>query len=480
MVPPAPLPDPKLLAFNPDAAALIDLDPSEAARGEFLSIMAGNAPWPGATPIATVYAGHQFGAYVPQLGDGRAILVAQLRNARGELWELQLKGAGKTPYSRFGDGRAVLRSSIREYLCGEAMAGLGIPTTRTLCLVGSTEPVRRETLETAAVICRMAPSHIRFGHFEYFYYRQQFDQLRALADYVIDNYFPDPRSRGEGDARSASGEGRYVAWLTEVVERTARLLAQWQAAGFVHGVMNSDNMSILGLTLDYGPYGFLDAFSAQQVFNHTDEQGRYAYGEQPGVGAWNCSRLLQATLPLLDDDADKAIEIAYSILERYGPVHVPENLRLWRAKFGLREPHDQDGDLINAFLNLLDRAKADFATAFRLLAQISTSSDSVPALRDHFLQPGAFDAWLKDYRARLAQESSADAERGARMNRVNPKYLLRTHLLQAAIERAQAGEPSEIEVLRRLLARPFDEHPGMERYASPPPAGQAIDLSCSS
>ncbi len=468
VVAPTPVASPQLLAFNPDAAALIGLAATEAARPEFLQIMSGAAPWPGATPIASVYAGHQFGAYVPQLGDGRAILIAQLRNAKNELWELQLKGAGKTPYSRFGDGRAVLRSSIREYLCGEAMAGLGIPTTRTLCLVGSSEPVQRETVETAAVICRMAPSHIRFGHFEYFYYRQQFDKLKTLADHVIDAYFPSPRLRGEGQ-----GEGKYAEWLTEVVERTARLMAQWQSVGFVHGVMNSDNMSILGLTLDYGPYGFLDAFSSRQVFNHTDEQGRYAYGEQPGVGAWNCSRLLQATLPLLDEDPEKAVEIAYAILERYGPAYVPENLKLWRAKLGLREALEPDAELINSFLQLLDSSKADFATVFRLLAKPE-------AVRDHILDAAAFDRWLADYRARLAQENSDDAERAARMNRANPKYLLRNHVVQAVIEKAQAGDASEVEVLRQLLARPFDEQPGMERYAQPPPPGTHEELSCSS
>ncbi|MGQ0586269.1 MAG: protein adenylyltransferase SelO, partial [Gammaproteobacteria bacterium] len=335
VVPPTPLPDPKLVAFNPDAAALIDLDPAQAGQPQFAQVMAGNAPLPGGSQISMLYAGHQFGVFVPQLGDGRAILVGQVRNARGELWELQLKGAGKTPYSRFGDGRAVLRSTIREYLCGEAMHGLGIPTTRALCIVGSSEPVQRETVETAAVLCRMAPSHLRFGNFEVFYYRGEHEKLAPLADHVIENYFPRIAPRD------------YRAWLIDVVERTARLMAQWQAAGFCHGVMNTDNFSILGLTLDYGPYGFMEEFEAHYICNHTDETGRYAYDQQPGVGHWNCSRLLQATLPLLDPVPEKAIEIAYEILERYGSVFVTEHLRLLRAKLGLLEARDTDAELLN-------------------------------------------------------------------------------------------------------------------------------------
>ena len=480
VVAPTPLSEPRLVALNPGAAALIDLDPARARQDDFVQAMAGNAPLPGGMNLSMLYAGHQFGVFVPQLGDGRAILVGQVRNTRGELWELQLKGAGKTPYSRFGDGRAVLRSTIREYLCGEAMAGLGIPTTRALCIVGSPDPVQRETVETAAVLCRMAPSHIRFGNFEVFYYRNQHDRLGPLADHVIENYFPHlvaPEGAPTGpDAGvgAPSGATVYRAWLTEVVERTARLIAHWQAVGFCHGVMNTDNMSILGLTLDYGPYGFMEQFEAHYICNHSDDAGRYAYDQQPAVGHWNCSRLLQATLPLLHEDPDKAIEIAYGILDRYGQVFVPENLRLWRAKLGLRAEHEKDPELINALLHVLERSRADFTTVFRALA-------APEAARDHVLDTAAYDRWLQDYRARLAAEQSDDAGRAARMNRVNPKYVLRNHLAQAAIEKAQAGDFAEIETLRALLARPFDEQAGMERYASPPPAGMArIEVSCSS
>jgi serine/tyrosine/threonine adenylyltransferase len=483
IVPPTPLREPSLVAFNPDAAALIDLDPAEARRGEFAEVMAGNRPLPNGMTISTLYAGHQFGVFVPQLGDGRAILIGQIRNSRGELWELQLKGAGKTPYSRFGDGRAVLRSTIREYLCGEAMHGLGIPTTRSLCIVGSPEPVQRETIETAAVLCRMAPSHLRFGHFEVFYYRQQHDKLAPLADHVIREYFPE-LCPAQWPPACAAREALYAEWLGEVVERTARLIAQWQAVGFCHGVMNTDNMSILGLTLDYGPYGFLDEFDGHYICNHSDETGRYAYDQQPGIAHWNCSRLLQATLPLLHSDADKAIEIAYAILERFGKAYVPANLTNWRAKLGLRDPQDKDAELINQLLTILDRSKADFTTVFRLLSGVRTTGDGggdAPAVRDHVLDVAAFDAWLLDYRARLQQEQSDDAVRAAAMNGINPRYVLRNHLAQAAIDQAQAGKSGEIERLRGLLARPYDDQPGMEHYASPPPAGsRKIEVSCSS
>jgi uncharacterized protein YdiU (UPF0061 family) len=476
IVPPTPLSAPQLVAFNPDAAALIDLDPAQAQRPEFTQVMAGNAPLPGGMNIATLYAGHQFGVLVPQLGDGRAILIGQVRNARGELWELQLKGAGKTPYSRFGDGRAVLRSTIREYLCGEALHALGIPTTRALCITGSPEPVQRETVETAAVLCRMAQSHLRFGHFEVFYYRNQHDKLGPLADHVIENYFPGIGPSPDPSPQAAPGQrGKiYAAWLTEVVERTARLMAQWQAVGFCHGVMNSDNFSILGLTIDYGPYGFMEEFDADWICNHSDESGRYAYDQQPAIGHWNCSRLLQATLPLLAPEPEAAIEVAYGILEAYGQAFVRENVARWRAKLGLREGRDSDPELVNTFLALLDRSKADFTTVFRLLPDPAKA-------RDHILDVAAYDRWLEDYRARLAAESSDDAARAAAMNRVNPRYVLRSHLVQSAIEQAQAGHFGEIEALRQLLRRPFDEQPGMERYAAPAPPGTTkVEVSCSS
>lgn len=468
-VQPSALSDPRLLHFNEEAAALIDLDPAQAQRAEFAQIFSGNHPLPGGEALAMLYAGHQFGSWVPQLGDGRAILIGQVRNARGESWDLQLKGAGPTPYSRFADGRAVLRSSVREYLCGEAMHGLGIPTTRALSLITSPDPVRRETMETAAVVCRMAPSHVRFGSFEVFYYRSEFEKLRPLADHVISEHYP-------------QHVGHYAAWLGEIAERTARLMAQWQTVGFCHGVMNTDNMSILGLTLDYGPYGFMDGFASGHICNHSDEGGRYAYDRQPMIGHWNVSRLLQATLPLLSDDPEKSVGIANDILNRYPPAYAKEVTRRWRDKLGLREARDEDPELINRFLHILDRGHSDFSRSFRHLSRLRTSTDALAnGIREEITDLEAFDAWVTDYRARLRAEQSDDAERAVRMEATNPKYVLRNHLLQVAIEKAQQGDATEIDTLFQLMRRPFDEQPEHEAYATEPPASaRHIEVSCSS
>jgi serine/tyrosine/threonine adenylyltransferase len=467
-VQPTPLPEPRLLHFNAAAAALIDLDPAQATRPEFTAIFAGNQPLPGGRPLATLYAGHQFGQWVPELGDGRAILISQVRNRHGESWDLQLKGAGRTPYSRFGDGRAVLRSSIREYLCGEALHGLGIPTTRALCLIGSPEIVQRETLETAAVICRMAPSHVRFGHFEVFYARNQHERLGPLADHIIHEHAPQYADD-------------YPGWLDSVSADTARLMAQWQSVGFCHGVMNTDNMSILGLTLDYGPFGFLDAFDPAHVCNHSDEGGRYAYHRQPQIAHWNVSRLLQAALPLLHAEPETAVRIGNEILARYPAIYAAEVTARWRAKLGLRESREVDVDLINRFLDILQAGRSDFSRSFRLLSQLrSQGTDSGP-LRDELADLARFDAWCVDYRARLQAEQSEDAERRRRMDAINPLYVLRNHLAQRAIERAQAGDIQEIVTLMRLLQAPCVEQPGCEAYAAAPPPGTAqVPVSCSS
>lgn len=470
-VQPEPLPAPRLLHFNSALAARIGLPASAAQDEHLLAVLSGNALPPGGRPLATVYAGHQFGVFVPQLGDGRALLLGQTRNAQGEYFELQLKGAGRTPYSRFADGRAVLRSSIREYLCSEAMAALGIPTTRALSLVDSPLPVERETTETAAVICRVAPSFVRFGHFEFFYYRHEHARLAPLADLLIEDHFP----------QFVALPDRYAAWLTEVVERTARLIAQWQTVGFCHGVMNTDNFSALGLTLDYGPFGFLDGFDSGFVCNHSDEAGRYAYDQQPRVGYWNCSRLLQATLPLLHDEPEAAVEVAQGILARYPVVYADAVLQRWCAKLGLQDVHDGDRDLANGLLNILDRGKNDFTRAFRGLSQVRMHESAHPPMRDEITDVAAFDAWLALYRSRLQAQGLDDAPRAAAMNAVNPKFVLRNHLAQIAIERAQQGDAREVARLFEVLSRPFDEQPDAESYAAPAPDWAArLSVSCSS
>jgi len=468
---PTPVSAPRLLHVNRPLLQQLGIDPAEAERPEFTDILAGNQPLPGGDPRAMLYAGHQFGGWVPQLGDGRAILLGQLRTPDGQRWDLQLKGAGKTPFSRFGDGRAVLRSSVREYLCSEALHHLGVPTTRALSLIAAEDPVRRETLETAAILGRVAPSHVRFGHFEVFYYRDQPEALRELADHVIDAHFPE--ISGQAD--------RHERWLREVIRRTAQLIAQWQSLGFCHGVMNTDNMSILGLTLDYGPFGFIDGFDAGHICNHTDAGGRYAYDQQPTVGHWNCSRLVQACLPLLSESPERAVEIGQALVDRYPADYAEAMTAAWRRKFGLREPHDDDPTLINRFVSILHRGRSDFTRSFRALATVSASADAVTPLHQTIRDRDALDAWLQDYRQRLQAEAGDDAERAERMNAANPKYVLRNHLAQTAIEAAQRGDASEIERLLLLLQRPFDEHPAFESYADePPPEAAHLSVSCSS
>ncbi len=463
---PTPLPEPYLVAFNPAAADLIGLARTEAQRVEFAEIFAGNRLLPGFDPLAAVYAGHQFGVFVPQLGDGRAILLGEAAAAQGR-WDLQLKGAGKTPYSRMGDGRAVLRSSIREYLASEAMHALGIPTTRALAIVGSDQPVIRENIESAAVLTRMAPSHVRFGSFELFSSRRQYEHVGTLADHVIDQHYPQLRE----------AERPCLELLREVIARTAKLIAQWQAVGFCHGVMNTDNMSILGLTIDYGPYGFLEGFDWGHICNHSDDTGRYAYNMQPRIAHWNLYCLAQALLPLIE------VEEAEAALGEYEAQFERHYRALMRAKLGLAAEHADDAALMQDTLALLHQARADHTTFFRRLGNFDSAPDADNApLRELFVQRDAFAAWAGRYRARLALDTRADAERKARMDRVNPKYVLRNYLAETAIRKAaDERDYSEIERLTQVLARPYDEQAAMQAYAEPAPewAG-SLAVSCSS
>ncbi len=470
---PRPLENPRLAAFNPDVAALLNLDPEEARRPEFVATINSEHPLPGSEPIAMLYSGHQFGHYVPQLGDGRAILLGEVIDPRGERWDLHLKGAGETPYSRSGDGRAVLRSTIREYLCGEAMHGLGIPTTRALCLLDSEEAVYRENAERGALLLRVAPSHLRFGSFEVFYYRSQFQHLKRLADYAIHQHFP--------QLQDASDPA--TALFREVNERTARLTAQWQLVGFAHGVMNTDNMSLLGLTLDYGPFGFLDAYNPGFVCNHSDHTGRYAFDRQPRIGQWNLSCLGQALLPLMEGDPGEAAEKANAVLEEYDDHFASHYATGMRQKLGLRDTRPEDGALATDLLKLMSDAGADYTNTFRALADFDSHPEAGnDRLRDRFVDREAFDNWGQRYRRRIQAENSQDSERAARMNGINAHYILRNHLAQNAIEKAeQDRDYSEIEILQTLLKDPFTERSGMEAYAEEPPEGeQRLVVSCSS
>ena len=465
-VKPTALPAPYLVSFNESAAELIGLNPNEAAKPEFVEYFSGNKLLPNSEPLSAIYAGHQFGTFVSQLGDGRAILLGEAINNKGERFDVQLKGAGLTPFSRMGDGRAVLRSTIREYLCSEAMHALGIPTTRSLCIVGSDAPVYRETVETSAVLTRLAPSHVRFGSFELFYYRGQYEQVRHLADYVIAEFYP----------QFSESENKYLKFLREVVQRTAKLIAQWQSIGFAHGVMNTDNMSILGLTIDYGPFGFLDEFDAAFICNHSDYAGRYAFNQQPNVGLWNLYKLAQTLVPLVEP------EEAEAVLGEYQDVFVEEYEKLMRAKLGLQTEQANDMELISELSAIMQANQIDYTGFFRRLSEFkSNETDRNDLLQGMFIDPASFDDWAKNYKSRLTGERSDDAARRERMNRINPKYVLRNHLAQDAIEKAQRGDYAETDLLLKILQSPFDEQPEMERFSAPPAVGAPrFAVSCSS
>ena len=460
---PTPLQAPHWLARSDDAANTLGLNPEWFQSDAALQVFAGNQPLPGTQPLASVYSGHQFGVWAGQLGDGRAIWLGE---TVGGL-ELQLKGSGLTPYSRGGDGRAVLRSSIREFLCSEAMHALHIPTTRALCVIGSPTPVRRESIETAAVVTRTAPSFIRFGHFEHFAARNQQDELRALADYVIDRHYPECRN-------TALFEGNpYAALLQAVSERTAALVAQWQAVGFCHGVLNTDNMSILGLTIDYGPFQFLDAFVPDHVCNHSDTEGRYAFNRQPNVVYWNLFCLGQALQPLIGEPS-----VAMAALESYKTRFPADFMGRMRAKLGLAAPHEGEAEVMDTVLRLLADNSVDYTIFWRRLSHAVASGHLEP-VRDLFADRAAFDAWMLSYSELLAHTSKALA--ADLMLKTNPRFILRNHLGEQAIRTAKLGDFFELHTLQTLLADPFEEHPGFEAYADfPPDWASTISISCSS
>jgi len=458
-----PLPSPYWVGRSERVARQLGLSPQLMQTEDLLEAFSGNRPLQGGQSLASVYSGHQFGVWAGQLGDGRALLLGETETGL----EIQLKGAGLTPYSRMGDGRAVLRSSIREFLCSEAMHGLGIASSRALCVTGSDATVLREEPETAAVVTRVAPSFVRFGHFEHFSYNNRIAELRKLADYVIDRFYPECRNSDQFNANA------YAALLQAVTERTARMVAHWQAVGFCHGVMNTDNMSILGLTIDYGPFQFMDAFDPDHICNHSDSQGRYAFNRQPNVAYWNLFCLGQALLPLIEDQ-DQAL----AALESYKTVFPQTLENRMRAKLGLQQAHTEDRQLIDAILKLLAQNRVDYTIFWRRLGQ-SVGDGNTGPVRDLFLDRPAFDSWLLLFSERLNQEDkglSADL-----MRKTNPKFILRNHLGEQAIRLAKGKDFTGVSTLLQLLENPFDEHPGFEAYADfPPDWASTIEISCSS
>ena len=466
-VAPSPLNNPVLVSSNALLAAELGLNPERMTDSAMLRLMAGDLTDTDLQPIALVYSGHQFGVWAGQLGDGRAMTLGELpvvdiKTGKPQLWDIQLKGAGATPYSRFADGRAVLRSSIREYLCSEAMHSLGIATTRALCLVNSDTSVYREDVESASTVCRVARSHIRFGSFEHFHYRNQPDAVKAMADYVIARHFP----------QWIEDDLRYANLVTHTVTKTAKMIAQWQAEGFAHGVMNTDNMSILGDTIDYGPFGFLDVYNPDFICNHSDANGRYSFKNQPSVGLWNLNALATSFMSLLPSEA------LVTALKNYEPTFLQYYRQLMARKLGLEAYRDGDESLINQLLTLMEENQVDYSLFFRQLCYFSNSNRDV---RDMFVDRNAFDDWAALYVQRWSQQQSSDQDRSATMLETNPKYILRNYMAQAAIEKAEQGDYSEVNLLLEVLQSPFAEHPQAEHYAGLPPdwAG-AISVSCSS
>ncbi|WON78768.1 protein adenylyltransferase SelO [Serratia sp. UGAL515B_01] len=460
---PTPLSKARLLYFSQPLACELGLDNSWFTPDK-TSVWSGETLLPGMQPLAQVYSGHQFGAWAGQLGDGRGILLGEQRLADGRVMDWHLKGAGLTPYSRMGDGRAVLRSVIREFLASEAFHHLGIPTTRALTIVTSEHPVFREQPERGAMLLRVAESHVRFGHFEHFYYRKQPDQVRQLADFVITRHWP----------QWAEEEDRYPRWFTDVVERTARMIAHWQTVGFAHGVMNTDNMSILGLTMDYGPYGFLDDYQPDFICNHSDHQGRYAFDNQPAVGLWNLHRLAQSLSGLM------AVEQLQEALAAYEPALIQAYGEQMRAKLGFFTQSESDNDLLAGLLSLMAQEGRDYTRTFRLLCDVEQQHKDTP-LRDDFIDRAAFDTWYQHYRQRLQQEGVSDAERQQAMKKANPKLILRNYLAQQAIEAAEQDDVSKLARLHQALQRPFDDNTEYEDLAAlPPDWGKHLEISCSS
>jgi uncharacterized protein YdiU (UPF0061 family) len=485
-VEPTPVAAPRVVAWSAEMAATLGLGEADLRSGHFAEVFGGNALLEGMQPWASNYGGHQFGVWAGQLGDGRAISLGEALDARGQRWELQLKGAGPTPYSRGADGRAVLRSSIREFLCSEAMHHLGIPTTRALCLVETGEAVVRDMFydghpreEPGAIVCRMAPSFIRFGHFELPYARNDVALLRQLADFTIRRDFPHLRGQGET---------LYADWFGEVCERTARLLAHWMRVGFVHGVMNTDNMSILGLTIDYGPYGWIDDYDPDWTPNTTDAvRRRYRFGQQPNVAWWNLTRLASALSPLFAD-----VGPLQAGLERYASAWEAADRANVAAKLGLDRAGDEDLALRDGLHAWMREAQADMTLTWRALADLRPDAPSPGLLagvcydeaRRLAAEPALRD-WLERYAARLREDPLPADRRRERMHAANPRFVLRNYLAQEAIDRAEQGDYARVHELLDVMRHPYDEQPGCERFAGKRPdwarqrAGCSM-LSCSS
>ncbi|CAA9266783.1 MAG: UPF0061 protein YdiU [uncultured Acidimicrobiales bacterium] len=455
---PAPAPAPAPLVFNDDLAAELAVDPEALRAPEGVDILVGNALPEGSSPVAQAYSGHQFGGFSPRLGDGRALLLGEVLDVEGHRRDLHLKGSGRTPFARGGDGKAAVGPMLREYLMGEAMHALGIPTTRALAVVATGDKVLRETVLPGAVLARVAASHLRVGTFQYAASQGDPTLVRRLADYAIARHYP----------HTAEAENPYLTFFEAVMDAQASLVARWVLVGFIHGVMNTDNVTISGETIDYGPCAFMDAFDAATVFSSIDHGGRYAYGNQPPIAQWNLARFAETLLPLFDEDPDTSVRLATEVLEAFPDRYHGHWVAGMRAKLGLADSPAGDADLIDDLVALLQAERVDYTSFFRALAS-SLRGEGAP-IGSLFSVPEALEAWAGRWRAELASQPRNLAETAAAMDRVNPVYIPRNHLVEEALTAATDGDLDPFHRLLDAVVRPFDERPGLETYATPAPA----------
>ena len=461
---PTPVAAPRLIRLNDHLARELGIDPACLGEPAGLAALAGNGLLPGSMPLAQAYAGHQFGGFSPQLGDGRAILLGEVIDRNGRRRDIQLKGSGPTPFSRRGDGRAALGPVLREYIVSEAMAALGIPTTRTLAAVLTGDQVWRETPQPGAVLTRVAASHIRVGTFQYFAARQDVDAVRTLADYVIERHYP----------AAAGAEHRYHALLEAVIAGQAALVAQWMHVGFIHGVMNTDNTAISGETIDYGPCAFMDSYNPATVYSSIDQNGRYAYANQPGIIQWNLVRFAETLLPILANDDVRSLELAQAAVNGFPDKFEAAYRSCMRRKLGLCEERPGDMALAQDLLERMAVGKADFTLTFRRLSEACVSPASDAAVRALFTDAALFDVWAMTWRARIAEEGGSADERRTAMRRANPAFIPRNHRVEEAIVAAVSDDFKPFEMLLTVLSRPFDDQPDHAAFAVPPRPEQVV------
>ena len=468
---PKPVSQPELIAFNPALAAQLDLNADALQSSDGLSVLAGNALANGSDPIATVYAGHQFGHWVPQLGDGRAILLGEILDKDAIRYDIQLKGAGRTPYSRGGDGRAAVGPVVREYVVSEAMATLGIPTTRALAAVATGENVQRETALPGAILTRVAQSHIRVGTFEFFAARGDSDTVKLLTDHVIDRHYPELKSTNNPA----------LALLETVLAKQARLISHWQAIGFIHGVMNTDNASVAGLTIDYGPCAFMDSYHPETVFSSIDHGSRYAYQNQPGIAQWNCANLAQCLLPLIDTNEEKSLSAAQAVIDSFPTIFTKEYQLRFRKKLGLASEHDDDLELISDLLQIMANDKVDFTNTFRELSHCSFENTALEydtyKFEQLFSQPQPISEWLERWRTRHSFEICDSAERQSLMRQSNPAYIPRNHQIERVIEAAMQKDYAPMHKLMEVLSDPYTEQTDMASYSQPPTEDEVVQAT---